>query len=367
MTLRRLPAVCIFAAAAFLLPLQHASAQFGLPREVIAAESIGAAQSSQIESYIGEWLPRLASQDPLEIKRARDTLLMPLREHTISVAFRQAYSDRLVPGLRGHAQDERDLVIANALRVAGELATPASVQLLEQKLQDGQSPVRFAAITGIARTFAAVRDASPAVGTDGIQQLTRRVGQQLRTEKAPEIVDACVRALATAMDINRQNFESVRPAAFEVLAAGIGERAKALRGNADDAPMLIALLRAGQVSRDALSANDPRMQLNDTGVRQAAELNGHLLGYTIRRLQGGGFPHEAPESREMAAKIVTTAENGIVLAANRLRIQQPALNLSAEFAKATAEGDRDFFRKAVELLGVLTRPPFNYPAGHFQR
>jgi hypothetical protein len=367
MTLRRLPAVCILAAAAFLLPLSPAAAQFGLPREVIVAESIGSGQMSQIERYVGEWLPRLGSEDPLDIKRSRDNLLMPLREHTISVAFRQAYSDRLVPGLRQHAQDERDLVIANALRVAGELATPASVQLLEQKLQDGQAPVRFAAVAGIARAFASVRDASPAIGTDGIQQVTRRVGQQLRTESAPEIADACVRALATAMEIARPNYESVRGTAFEAIAAGVSERAKALRGAPDDGPMLMVLLRAGQVARDALSTNDPRLQLADAGVRQAAELNGHLLSYLVRRLQAGGFPHEDPESRELAGKIVATAENGIVLSASRLRGTQPALNLAADFAKANADGDRDFFRKAVELLGALSRPPFNFPAGHFQR
>jgi hypothetical protein len=366
MTLRRLSAVCILTATAFLLPVPSALAQFGLPRDVVAAESIGGAQATQIERHIGEWLPRLGSQDPAEIKRSRDNLLAPLREPTISVAFRQAYSERLLQGLRQHAQDERDIVVVNALRVAGELATPAAVQLLQQKLQDPHAPVRFAAVAAVGRVFSAVRDTSPAIGPADVQQLGARMGQQLGSERAPEIVDACVRALATAMEITRPNYEGVRAMAFEAVASGVGERARALRGDANDAPMLIVLLRAGQFSRDALSVNDPRLQIGDASVRQAAELNGHLLAYVVRRLQGGGFQEDS-ESRELTIRIVAVAETGIVLAANRMRIQQQALNLASDFTKGTPEGDRDFFRKAVELIGVLTRPPFNFPGNHFQR
>src|SRR5690606_26003682 len=151
-------------------------------------------------------------------------------------------------------------------------------------------------------------------------------GEQLRNEKSPEIVDACIRALASAMDITRQGYESVRPGAFQQITSGIGERAKRLGGGPDDAAMLIPMIRAAQIARDALSLQDVRLQLSDQSVRQAAELGGHLLAYAVRGVQAKAFAQDDSQLRDQVATVIQLAESTIILAAQRARIAQPPLN-----------------------------------------
>jgi hypothetical protein len=361
MTLRRLSAVCVLAAA-LLLPVSHVAAQMGLPREVIAAEAIGPGQAAEIGRYADEWAGRLGSDDPLEIKRVRDNLLLPLRERNVSVAFRQAYAERLLPELRNHVRDERDLVIFNALRIAGELATPGSIDVLRDQLRDARPSVRYAAVYGMDRIFATIAsEQSPAMGSAAVEQLLNNLGRHLENEQESKVFDAGIRALATAMQIERQNYGHVRPLAFSTLARISSERTKNLDGGPGSAEMLRVLLRSGQIARDVLSVANPRQQLSEQGVREAAELSGHLLAYIVRRLQAGDFPHDEPEARSLAGQVVTVAETSIVLAT---RTPQ-APNLMGDFSRATQESDRAFFSKAVDLLGLLTRPPFGFPAGHF--
>lgn len=358
MTLRRLPAVC-FLAVGLLGPVPFAAAQVGLPPEVISAEAIGGGHAEQINRHVTNWLPRLSSDDREEARRARDQILAPLRQRGVSVAFRQAYADRLLPGLREHAQDNRDRVVVNALRIAGELATPGSVQLLESKLQDSQEPVRYAAVFGIGSVFAAMRDASPAIGSDGAQRLITRVGQHMDQERSPEVFDAAIRALATAMEVSRPNYEGVRSAAFSTICKGAGERARTLGHGADAAPMLIVLVRAGQIARDTLQIIDPRLQVSEQAMTDGAILSGQLLGYIVRRLRAGGFPQDDSELRQLGGQIASLAETALVLAANQRRVQVQPRNIAADLQRGAPEGDREVERKAMELIRVLTQAPFN--------
>jgi hypothetical protein len=363
--MRYLPAVFILAAAFLALP-PFAAAQMGLPRDVVAAETIGPAQADQVGRYVGEWLPRLGSEDPRDIRTARDNLLMPLRERAVSVAFRQAYAERLLPGLQEHAQDERDLTVVNVMRIAGELATPNSIQLLEDKLRDARPAVRYAAVSGLGRIFATVRDYSPAIGSDGVLQLVARIGQRMQDERDFKILDVSIRALAAAMEIDRQNYETVRGAAFSALANAASARARAAGAQANDEQLQV-LVRAGEISRDALSVVTPRLQLSEQAVREAAELSGHLIALVVRRVRAGDFPPGDEDARQVPAQLVAVSETSIILAATRLRVQASVQDLAAELRRAEEQGDREFFRKAVDLLGILTRPPFNFPPGHFIR
>lgn len=362
MTRRRLSAVCILLAA-FFAPVPFSAAQMGLDRQIVTTERVSSAQNTEIERYVSEWMPRLGDQDPRESRRSREQLLQPLRERSVSVAFRLAYSDRLVPGLTEHAQGQDDRTIVNVLRIAGELATPASVNLLQAKLQDAQIPVRYAAASNIGVVFAVVRDHSPAMGQGAVQQLVTRLDNHIQREREAEVLDVSVRSLAMAMEITRPNYESIRPAAFASLTQRMSERAKGLGNRAESDELLRVFLRAAHVCRDALADN--ARPLGDQGVRQAAELNGHLLAYIVRRLQGGGFPIGDQDGRYVAAQVVTIAETTIIMSAAQLRAQIQPANLSTEFLKATSEADRVFRDRAVDLLGVLTRPPFNFGAAEF--
>jgi hypothetical protein len=360
-------------AAALLAPLPSAAAQMGLPREVVTAESIGPSQQEQITRHVEEWLPRLAPRpsgegpvDATELRRAREALLLPLRERGVSVAFRQAYGERLAPGLRQHVQGDREVVVANALRIAGELATPTTWELLEQKLRDGQPAARYAAVHGISRIFGSVRDHSPAMGRESLQQVIARLGRHMETERDAKVLDGCIRALMLAMEIDRPNYDEVRHSAFATIARTAGERARRLEGGPEAREMIPVLLRAGQVVRDAIPVNAPRLRLSDEHVRLAAEMSGHLLAYVVRRRESD-FPLSDTDARQLAAQLVAVAEASISLAATRFGVQMTPPNLAADLTKGSETGDREFFNKAVDLFNMMTRAPFSFPAGHFLR
>jgi hypothetical protein len=218
----------------------------------------------------------------------------------------------------------------------------------------------------MGRTFDAVTAASPAIFKERLIELTRRLGDVIRKEQEPLVVLAAVKGLDRAMGVDRQGLEEVRSAGLAALDTAVRDRAKAAAGAPVPQLLLQAFTNAGQSARDALVQNDPRLALSPEGIRQAAELNGHLLALIVNRFKAGDYPAGEPAARELPAQAVSVAETSIGLAAQKARASQPApRGLATEFKKATPEGDRAFFRLSLDMLRVLHAAPFSFPAGTF--
>jgi hypothetical protein len=367
MTRRRISAIAVAAGMmlAALAPAPMALGQADLPVEIVRAGTLTSEQVEQIRRFTEDAVKMLASPDPREVKRGRDRLLAPLRGRDISVRFRQEYSNQIVPGLRQLPVKENELCAVNVLRIAGELATSDSSALLEQSLADERVAVRFAAVTGMGRTFDAVNANSPAMPRDGGQRLVTRLGERIEKEPAAVVVDAAVRALMAAMNVTRSGFD-VRQQAISALALSMGNRIKQAGSQPHDPALMEPALRTGIAIRDALTVNNPGLAVDAAGARAAAEYNGHLVAYLLRRLKAD-FPQGQPSLRDEPAQLLSVAETAIPLAGQRLgnaRVTVPA-GMVADFKKADAAGDRDFFRKAMEVIALLQREPFNFPPGHF--
>jgi hypothetical protein len=378
MTRRRFPAIYVLLAA-LLGPAPIALAQGQIPPATITATDPTAEQLKQVDEYVAANLPVLSSDDSDKIKQARNRLLEPLRPKGNtgpSVRFRTEYSNRLAKTLGELAVSQREVVAFNAVRVAGELATPDAVAVLVKGIDDKRPSVRLMAAAGMGRTFDAVHQLSPAIGADAVVALIGRVGQMVAAEQQPQVLQTAVRSLVVAMSITRQGYQDVRPAAFAALTTQVGVRARQL--GAGGQIFMPALLIAADATRTALaSVSDPVLRLNDAGNKQAAELSGHLVACIMRRLadfQAAAGDTDAvtkakADYRAVAADVVAMAEASAVVALSRppMNTSIEAKNMAEEFKKGTAEGDRAFFQKALQLLTELERPAPGPALGPFMQ
>src|SRR5690606_10659287 len=196
-------------------------------------------------------------------------------------------------------QDERELTVVNALRVAGELGTDAGADLLDRFRADERPAVRYAAIAGFMRTLAAVESGSPAISPDRVRPMIGTLGQLLTNEQHPQVLDVIVRALIEGTNLSRQGYDTIRNDAVRTLATGASQRLQAM-GKAEAQPELLpALLRAGQGIRDVMTNQSrPLDTTRDAQLIQAAgELGGDMIAFVYRRYEAGDYPlpGDAPE------------------------------------------------------------------------
>ncbi|MHC5004967.1 MAG: hypothetical protein ACYTJ0_17810 [Planctomycetota bacterium] len=92
-----------------------------------------ARQQSQLRAFAEFYARRLASDDPVAVSEARDSLAQPLRALQLSRFFRTAYSDVLLPLLSQAIDDAQTLQgPTNAVQIAAQLGTDQALGLLQQ-------------------------------------------------------------------------------------------------------------------------------------------------------------------------------------------------------------------------------------------
>ncbi len=376
-TWRRLPAALL---AVLLIPVAPASAQSSefVSSDIAGSLVINQAQRQAIQDAVGTNLPRLASEDPTQIKRGRNNLLRPLGGTGVSVGFRLEYSNQLAAGLAVHARAGKDITAVNALIIAGELATEQSANLLDQFRADQRVSVRYAALSAFKRTFEAMTTNNPAMGAEQAQSFVGKIADQIGNEQHPDVLDAAARALIAAGSVNRPGWEAFRSASFAALARSLGDRARKLDVAADSNAIAPTLVRACEAMRDYL----PQLQTNDPTLRVAAEFGGHLLAAVGRRVDAGDYPVIAigdddstaaakRSARHTPSLMVAVAQTTILFSLDRMAPdnRRDATPLVDEFRKATAEGDQAFLRTLDGVIGpsgYMTRPPISLAAGTFR-
>lgn len=356
---RRLRLCAVLFVSAAVAAAAPALAQPGsLDPAAITAQAPSEAQQQAIREYPSAPLRDLGSDDPGTVRTARARLLEPLQNPQATVRFRQLYSDALIPSLVRHAESKSDRASVNALRVMGELATPAALDALEARLADPRLAVRYAAVAGIERSLASIRVTSPAITQDRVNQTIAKLGERLAAEADPDVAGVLTRALGSLFGFERPGFDNVRPLAISTLAAQFRAKLPGLK-EAPGRAMLPAMLTAAVAARDALT--NSRLPLPEASLKDAAEVQGHAFAYVFRAVRGGEL-NDQPDARAIAAQVVAAAEAGITVASgNKL---QP-LALADAIKASTAEADRDFSTKGVQLLQALTEPPLAFAADHF--
>jgi len=325
-------------------------------------------QREQVRQYVEAFKADLSGEDPMAMKRARAKLEEPLNNPQVSIAFRIEYGRHLLPVLETLARSDRDILAANAMHLAGELATPIASDLLMATpgvgLNDQRAPVRHAAAFGLKRTFEHLRATSPVFQERDAVRVIDALARRIATEEDPYVLEGYARAFEAAVMVPQGRVKGLRAAAAASLA---GAMSQYVRANQDRLEAAGAMIRAAQVLRDAvmgqgLPADEPRLP-NET-LREVGGFGGDLIAVVSCRLAnpGAGEP-----DRPRLAAIAASGENVYYFAHSTLGSGTP---LSLELAEKVRNGrDAEFAEAAARYIGksgVLTASPFNLPADRFQ-
>jgi hypothetical protein len=321
-----------------------------LSDDLIRKDELSAADVEQIKTFVDRLRPEL-SKGGVELRRAKGQLTSPLERARVSVATRKEFANNLLPTLTSLAKDPSDLVAANALMIAGEIATSSSMPILRDGLSDKRASVRFAAAHGLERAFRATIRTSPAIDEDSIRAAISSLKAAGDKEADRGVVDGIAAALSTA--ISRRDSKGHAAAAMTSLSDLMSARTKAAikdpaATNSAEIDLLVRTLRA---MRDELVADTGQSNaLTGPAKTSAARFAGQLLMLVASEAS----TMTKDEGRSAAA----TADGIISIASGTSGSRLDAIFTSqspAEFASAVAK-----------VTDAMTKPPLSIPASEFK-
>jgi hypothetical protein len=332
-----------------------ASALAQAPIEQLAARTdLTDADKAQLKDLIEKNRAGLSGA-PTEVRKAREALLQPLEQRSVSVPFRVEYARQLLDVLRPLTKDARDVVAVNALLITGELATSNSSSVLQDGLKDARTSVQLGALHAYARAFLQISRQAPAMSPQEVSRGIEAISALMATSTDARIVDGALSALVSASrtDEGRQ--------ALALASASLGARLRAAgKSTPPDQAMVLVGIRGVREMRDALIAAQGQAS------EQTAKGAGILAGQLLVALREAG---RASEPMADLPQAVTLAETTLTLASTNLRGPDiKALNL--DLAERARKGENDAFATQLERLigpgGVLSKAPFNAPADAFK-
>lgn len=361
--MRRLPSLPLTLTLTALLLAACPAAGQTLPAGIESRTTLGPADAQAVEAFVRELLPAM-EQAPLEVERARRAITTPLLAPGVSVAFRQQLASGLGPALERLAKHERDHVAANAMLVAGRIASTNTLGALRAGLADQRPGVRYAAAKGVETVFDAVAGSAPAVDSGQLAILTRDVAKLVETDADALVADgASLALLAAARMQTRQGFDALSSQAATALAAAATKRAQAIApGSAADGLRVLARAVVGlsQIARD-VAARLEGVALSDDAKRQIGGLAGDALAAAVR------LADDPAADKDALRQIVAASESMAVFAAQSLRSDpNTALRAAAELDAGRRERFVAEVQKVIGPDGFLTKPPFAFPADRFR-
>lgn len=354
------------AAATALLLAAPAHAQGdGLPTDIRRAPQLTAAQEQAVQAFVSEHVKNLASDNPQFIKRDRTALLEPLADLEASPKFRFTYAEALLPTLETLAGNANELVVINAMVIAGDLATAQGVGYLTKGLAATKPAVRYQAAFGLRRTFEALAAMpSPTVNDEQRTSAIESIAGRIKDEADPVVLDGLVFAALEATKA-----PATRNAAMTQLGRVMGVKTRTLGGKAAPDTVAQVLLRAGAGLRDSL-ASVQSGQVSDDALMASADAAGAMIAYCARAVEANSLPAAQAAAREIHAQLATTCENVLLLVATLKpgAAAPESRKIGDKIRAGTAESDQAFVKDAVALVGrqgLLSKPPFGFAADSF--
>lgn len=347
-----------------------ASAQTSIGPTITQSPTLTNSQLNQVTSFVRDNQDDLLSEDPVTCQRARKRLSGPLEGSNISLDFRRKYSDQLMGTIGIASQSANEHIAVNSLLLAGRLATPDSVGVLERALDDSRVPVRYAGLAGITLTMAQIDNSQPAIFEDGVNDLVKRVAALVQDEESSIVFDGGVRALVAAS--TQRQIVAVRDQALTSIFESLRFRFRDHQGKIDT-QTLAGSMRAINALRAVLIADTSNS--NSRVATNAAELSGHLLALLSERIEAGDFdvdPNDpaAVRMRDLVAQALQLCEATIGLVNVDYKRGQPLAgqDLAGKLGNGDPAGVVDAIEQGfIGRSGVLIRPPFDFAPGTFDR
>ncbi len=307
-------------------------------------------ERGQVEAYVSAALADFLSGDSTRQNRGRERLVNPISADraNVSVAFRQAYSESVVPGLRSALEADDEKLAGAALFVAGQTATQAAWDLLDQHLNDESVTKRMSAAGGAQALLRAVQTNAPAVQPAAISRIVARLDAAYGAEQNAWVADSLSRGLAAAGGISRDGFGAAASDAWARLAITTGNRHKAYRGNGELAAArarMTTLRVLERLNREVL----PPVTVEPRIARESAVLGGIALG----TIAADALANNIDESTR-SELVLTARVAGLVIDLACIRLNREALGAS-KLADMLENGDDVQFGDAAKRI-VLRIP-----------
>ncbi|MGQ0629233.1 MAG: hypothetical protein ACT4PL_14170 [Phycisphaerales bacterium] len=291
----------------------------------------------RIDAFIAVHKEALEGSDAVKLAKARSALIAPLVGPQVTTSFRIAFSPKALDIANRMFKAGDELHAANALRIAGELATPSAIPLLKDGLAAEKPGVRYAAAFGYARLFESVARTTAAGGTpapdaaklkscidDLLGLIAKERGRSRDAETDANVIDGAILALAQACRVPDKNAKptpgqpeaspanSIRGYATEHLAkAAYGLISGVDAQGAGAAAMIPRLLRAATSLRNSLleSSAEDMFELKAThpqAISAICELRSAMAAL-VARLEKAP-PAELTGSTDLVAKLKSAGE-----------------------------------------------------------
>lgn len=378
------------------LPIVPALGQIiRIPPETAQSVTLSGAQQEQVTRFLDSLRPRVFGEDKADASRAMSELLDPLRDERVSVAFRQAMSAGLTPDIERALADTRPLLDDGtinarpylALRLAGEIATDRTLQLIVDELDSEDDGRRFFAIHCTEVVFFSVRTSAPAVtdqtlfhdrGGGRIEGLAPTLARMIVTEPSPRHAAAIVRSLTEATQIRREQIPGLSAYAVRSIAERTSERIKANRGSNPSEDERLVWLTAGQSVQRVIAQT--ASGVDSVTALQSIRLAGHLVASVFREVESGRVVPVDQRGADDAAVIekqtLGLAQNLMIFGEQRHaeatgRRRTQALEDSTGVLLDAFLGRGGNFRQSslaiVSASGLLASAPYSFPGDEFIR
>lgn len=322
-----------------------------LPRSTVETISVNSGQSTQIQAFIDNWAPRLRDGDTQNARRALEALTEPLHGRGVSIAFRQTYSQALMPLIDELIESRSVQGKLGALRLSGDLATPAGVQRVRNMLSDEDAGVRLFAVKSAGRVLRATSTHGPAMSEADARSVIDAVANAAKNSQDEEHIRACARSLAEGTTLGTRDLGSARSHAIVALSQLVGDRLAALGPNDD--PSFTQSLALDAASATTQSISDITATINEEAARAAVRLGGDIISVPLRRVIAKTI--EPQSNRDMTVRSVQAGETLLYFArrkAGELKGQPVGGITTTNYsAQLKAGEDRDFRNQAAALLG----------------
>lgn len=345
--------VLLASCGATLLPAAPALGQTGLDEALVSSTQLSGSQTSSVQAYAQAVAQGLTGSDLEGTRRARDLATEPLEFGAVSVDFRIRYSEALMPTLRQMlaGADQRKRLLA--VRLAGDLATEDSADLVSDLFGARTEAERYMAVASAGRIFRTADTQAAAIRESRLESFVSELGELITGEASGAVVDAAARALLDAVNADSEVFGAAGPAAEATLLVSLSDRVRSGEG---DAMLMSAVARTLNAMQNRIGFGEG---VADQQVRDAAALAGDAVAMLLKS------PAVSGDDLETAIALAGSADALIVFATEALdpnTVVSPA-GLAAAMESGNLAGAAG---RVIGPRGILVQGPHGLDAARFE-
>jgi hypothetical protein len=322
-----------------------------LQTSTIESASLGGSQISQISSFVDHWSSRALESDSQSAMRAQTKLVEPLINPRVSISFRRAYSDAL-----GSYFDQLDTngdvgSTLSMLRLAGELGTTKSTEILINAMGSDDAGIQIFAIGRAGRTFRTTAVNGPALSVNDLGSLVSKLKEISGASTDPAVLDACLQSYAHGSTLPSGDFLAARADCMKAMCDAASKQL-INPGKSDlETRARLAVVGSGAANFSLLQNGEDS---TNEAIKSAVALGADMISIALSDILDGTMP--GIDDRGLQTSLVRSGESLLYFALKKhaeLNGRSPVSVKQTQLAVLLEAGeDRDFRNKAALLLGA---------------